>query len=170
MKINVPLIGELLPKKYGKFATGNDLYQNKYPATSFPIEIADVPALTKSLALTFLDPDSIPVCGFEWIHWTVANIAPDIHQIPENASQKPPFTMLQGKNSFAGSMLNQSDPLLNQTYHGPTPPSGTHQYELRVYALDQMLDLQPGFWLNELIHEMAGRILTHQKIVLPYRG
>lgn len=170
MKISVPLVQGLLPKKYGKFAPLDELMDGSNPTKSFPITIQDVPALTKSLALTFLDPDSIPVCGFEWIHWSAANIDPRITQIPEDASQHPLPQMIQGKNSFAGSLLGETNPQLNQTYHGPTPPSGIHQYELRVYALDQVLQLNDGFWLNELLHAMTGHVLAHQKLILPYRG
>ncbi|MBA1393667.1 YbhB/YbcL family Raf kinase inhibitor-like protein, partial [Lactobacillus sp. XV13L] len=94
----------------------------------------------------------------------------DLTEIPENASQKPPFSMIQGKNSTASPYINETDPTISQRYVGPTPPTGIHQYELRVYALDKVLDLQPGFWMNELQHAMSGHILSHQKLILPYRG
>ena len=40
-----------------------------------------------------------------------------------------------------------------------TPPDKPHIYELHVYALDKMLDLERGFLLNELHREMDGHIL-----------
>ena len=40
-----------------------------------------------------------------------------------------------------------------------TPPDKPHIYELHVYALDKMLDLERGFLLNELYCEMDGHIL-----------
>ena len=61
MRISVPLTKEgLLADQYGKFS---DMLAD-HPVRSFPIEIADVPAGTESLALTFVDFDSTPVCGF----------------------------------------------------------------------------------------------------------
>ena len=103
-------------------------------------------------------------------HWTAANVPGDLTEIPENSSQKPPFSMIQGKNSTASPYIQEKDPLICQHYVGPTPPQGIHNYELRIYALDQKLALAPGFWMNELLHAMEGHILTHQKIILPYRG
>ncbi len=169
MKITVKLNQGQLPKKYGKFGDAAD-FKGAYPLRSFPISIYEQPAQTASFALTLIDPDSIPVAGFPWIHWTAANLHGDLTEIPENSSQKPPFSMIQGKNSTASPYIQEKDPLICQHYVGPTPPQGVHNYELRIYALDQKLALTPGFWMNELLHAMEGHILTHQKIILPYRG
>ncbi|UQS84055.1 YbhB/YbcL family Raf kinase inhibitor-like protein [Bombilactobacillus thymidiniphilus] len=170
MEINVTLQNGQLPKKYGKFAAAVDIAQQHYPLRSFPIIINNINPLAQSLALTLVDPDSIPVCGFEWIHWTAANIPTDIQQIPEDASQHPTFNFLQGKNSTAGSLIGQTNPKINQHFNGPTPPQGLHLYELRIFALDKKLNLTDGFWLNELKHAMNGHIIEHQKLILPYRG
>ncbi len=53
---------------------------------SFHLGWSDLPKGTQSLALIFLDHDAIPVCGFSWIHWTVANIDCSLSELPENAS------------------------------------------------------------------------------------
>jgi len=74
MKISVALSNNLLPDKYGKHAAANDIKNGK-PIISFPIKLSDIPADAKTNALIFTDPDSIPVCGFEWIHWTVQPVA-----------------------------------------------------------------------------------------------
>ncbi|EQG24610.1 phosphatidylethanolamine-binding family protein [Clostridioides difficile DA00062] len=39
------------------------------------------------------------------------------------------------------------------------PPDKAHIYELHVFALDKLLDLKNGFYLNELYQEMEGHIL-----------
>ncbi len=53
----------------------------------------------------------------------------------------------------------QSAELSSYYSGGMTPPDKPHIYELHVYALDKMLDLEPGFLLNELYHQMDGHIL-----------
>ena len=68
MRIFVELDNGLLPDRFGKHAP--EAYQlDGHPVRSFPIEIADVPEGARSLALTFLDYDAVPVGGFCWIHW-----------------------------------------------------------------------------------------------------
>lgn len=39
------------------------------------------------------------------------------------------------------------------------PPDKSHVYELHVFALDKLLNLEKGFLLNELYHEMDEHIL-----------
>ncbi len=40
-----------------------------------------------------------------------------------------------------------------------TPLDKEHLYEIHVYALDNLLDLENGFYLNDLFHEMRGHVL-----------
>ena len=40
-----------------------------------------------------------------------------------------------------------------------SPPDTDHLYEIHVYALDCLLDLKPGFYLNELHKAMDGHLL-----------
>ena len=85
MRIFVGLDNGLLPDRFGKHAP--EAYQlDGHPVRSFPIEIADVPEGARTLALTFLDYDAVPVGGFCWIHWLACDIAPDTTLVPENAS------------------------------------------------------------------------------------
>ena len=44
-------------------------------------------------------------------------------------------------------------------YGGMCPPDATHLYELHVFALDTKLQLENGFYLNELYKQMDGHIL-----------
>ena len=98
MRISVPLTKEgLLADQYGKFAPASDMLAD-HPVRSFPIEIADVPAGTESLALTFVDFDSTPVCGFTWIHWLAANFPANTTLIGDDASRKDGHGFVQGKN------------------------------------------------------------------------
>ncbi|MFD1417405.1 YbhB/YbcL family Raf kinase inhibitor-like protein [Companilactobacillus keshanensis] len=167
MKINVALVDGLLPDKYGKYAE-KETIKNGKPLISFPINLEDIPQNAKSLALTFTDPDSIPVCGFEWIHWTAANI-PLVKAIPENYSQTASESVIQGKNSSASPLLDRIDKHA-VGYNGPFPPDKTHDYILKVYALDTELNLSTGFWMNELLHSMENHIIQSSEITLPSRA
>ena len=98
MKISLPTENGFLPDKYGKYAPAADRKYD-HAVCSFPITIEEVPEGTQTLALTFIDYDSTPVCGFTWIHWLMCEIDPNIGVIPEDASQNPQPEWRQGFNS-----------------------------------------------------------------------
>lgn len=167
MEIKMDLPNNLLPDKYGKYADPQAIKNGK-PVISFPIKLSNIPADAKTIALTFTDPDSIPVCGFEWIHWVAANI-PVTQEIVENFSQTATDPVVQGKNSSASPLLDGPKDV-DTGYNGPYPPDQTHDYVLKVFALDDNLDLENGFWMNELLHKMDGHILASAKKILPSRA
>lgn len=167
MKVNVPLSNGLLADEYGKYAPTN-LMLAGHPIKSFPVKISDIPAGTKSFAIVFFDLDSTPVCGFAWIHWLAANIPVTLANLPANASRELADQFIQGKNSNAGSLVN-GDPQIIQGYVGPQPPDKNHDYTLKVYALDEMLPLKNGYWLNDFTHAAKGHILASTTIDLPSR-
>ncbi len=133
--------GKILDK-YGKRGS-----EQKFgmPTLSLPLIIENAPKDTKSFAIIFDDPDSVPVCGYEWIHWLVANLTKQ--ELSENESQTS-FTFVQGKNSW-----NEN------CYGGPCPPDRPHNYRFRVYALNEMLNLLGDFTLPQLEKAMQGKIL-----------
>lgn len=51
-------------------------------------------------------------------------------------------------------------------YLGPYPPDKDHVYTLTVYALDEDLPLNEGFYLNELLHASEGHIVAKAQIDL----
>ncbi|MEJ6399710.1 YbhB/YbcL family Raf kinase inhibitor-like protein [Nicoliella lavandulae] len=166
MKINVPLVNGHLGDKYTKHAA-NDQKLNHVPFISFPIEISDVPKNAQSLSLVMLDWDSIPVCGFAYIHWVAANIDPKTTLIPENASHEDLIPLTHGNNSTAGPLAGPMDPTISQRYLGPTPPNQDHNYQLTLYALDTKLPLNDGFWLNKMQAAMKGHVLAKASVELP---
>ncbi len=163
MHISVPTKAGYLDDLYGRRANVSA------GPVSFPINIADVPAGTKTLALTLVDFDAIPVGGLPWIHWIVANIPADVVDIPENASRSGVIDFVQGHNSLAGDIFGETDPEITTRYANPAPPDQDHAYTLTVYALDTVLPLKEGFWMNELYHAMANHILDEAKIDVNYR-
>lgn len=117
----------------------------------------NAPANSVSFALVLEDKDAYPVTGgFTWIHWLAANIKRS--ELKENESQNAK-DFLQGINSWTSIQGNNQSKELSCYYGGMTPPDKPHLYELHVFALDKLLDLQNGFLLNELYHEMEDYIL-----------
>lgn len=165
MQIAVPLEGGKLAAKYTKHAAASDK-QAGVPVRSFPITITGAPATTKTFALQLIDYDSVPVCGFVWLHWLAANIPATTTTIPEDASRTHSIPLVQGKNSSASPLFNR-DAAIHVGYTGPQPPTGVHDYRLTVYAVDCELPLAEGFWYNEFKQALAEHVVARATIALP---
>jgi Raf kinase inhibitor-like YbhB/YbcL family protein len=125
-----------IPAKYGC----------RSDATNPPLTIAGIPKETKSLALVMDDPDA-PSGTFD--HWVVWNI--------------PPSTTKIGENTVPGTEgLNSSG---ERGYTCPYPPSGTHRYFFKVYALDVELLLGANTEKKDLEKAMSGHILAKGELV-----
>lgn len=149
---------------------GEQFIKNKMPSRSFHLGWKQLPEETESLALLFIDHDAIPVCGFSWIHWTVANIDPALGELPENASVD--MYLLEGVNSWASGLLPTEWKLDKEDaigYGGCAPPDKEHCYTVKLFALDNKLNLSRGFYLNEMINQMEGHILAHAKLQFLYK-
>lgn len=135
-------------------------YKNIKPSYSFHLAWEDLPPGTQSLALIFVDHDAIPVCGFTWIHWLVANIDPALKELPENASATLP--LIEGVTSWSSGIVPENFRLNKEedaAYGGCAPPDREHLYTLEVYALDALLPLKKGFMMNELLKAMKSHVL-----------
>jgi Raf kinase inhibitor-like YbhB/YbcL family protein len=111
------------------------------------------PAGTQSFALIMDDPDA-PMGT--WVHWVLYNIPASTRNLTEGTPTDPKLSdgSLQGKTS-AGST----------GYHGPCPPSGTHHYFFKLYALDTMLSLSAKADKKELLAAMEGHILANAELM-----
>lgn len=159
MKIKIETENGYLPKKYSKYAREEYKYKDN-PIVSFPIILEDIPENTKSFALTVIDFDAVPICGFPWIHWIACDIPGNIIELPENVSVQNTLNIIQGKNSFSSGFVSETDPKLTCHYVGPTPPDKDHKYTVDVYAIDcETLQLNNGFYLNDLYDKMENHIL-----------
>ena len=139
---------------------GVQFHKEIKPSYSFHIAWEDLPTDTASLALIFVDHDAIPVCGFTWIHWTVANIAPSLKELPENASVN--MDLLEGVTSWNSGIIPEKWKLneIDATgFGGCAPPDKDHLYTIELYALDKQLTLSRGFPMNELLKSMNGHVL-----------
>jgi len=118
-----------------------------------PLTISEVPESAKSLVLVMEDPDA-PMGTF--YHWRVWNINPRITEIEENCPISNGET-IEGITS-AGK----------PGYIGPCPPSGTHRYIIKVYALNRLLDLAPQAQQTELEKAMQGNIIEQAEMMGVY--
>lgn len=116
--------------------------------TSPPLMISGVPKEAKSLALVVDDPDAPR--GL-WVHWTTWNIAPDTKEIPENSVLRG---AMEGMTDFG-----------KPGYGGPCPPSGTHRYFFKLYALDTMLDVPMETDKIELEAAMIGHVVASSELI-----
>jgi Raf kinase inhibitor-like YbhB/YbcL family protein len=116
-----------------------------------PLEIENIPKGTQSLVLIVDDPDAP---GGNWDHWLVWNISPDINQIEKNSV---PTGAVEGTTDF------------NRTgWGGPCPPSGTHRYFFKLYALDTVLDIDTSTRKPGLEQEIVGHILEEAVLIGKY--
>ena len=117
-----------------------------------PLSIRNVPANARSFALIVDDPDAP---RGTWVHWVLWNMGPDTTEIP---AMSVPGGALQGTNDFG-----------RQSYGGPCPPSGTHRYFFKLYALDISPPLKPGATKEQLEEALKGHILEKAELVGLYR-
>ncbi len=113
-----------------------------------PLLVENVPAGTQSLSLIVDDPDAP---RGTWVHWVVWNIAPDTKEIKEHTV---PSGAQQGVNDFRKT-----------SYGGPCPPSGTHRYFFKLYALDVKLNIDRNTNKAGLEKAMSGHILGQAEMI-----
>ena len=112
--------------------------------------IEDIPDEAKTFALIVEDPDA-PMGT--WVHWVVYNIPATMSQIKEDS-----IPGIQVMNNFG-----------RVEYGGPCPPSGTHRYFFKVYALDAELRLKENSRKKDLEKAMEGHILDKAELIGLYK-
>jgi Raf kinase inhibitor-like YbhB/YbcL family protein len=117
-----------------------------------PLTFSEVPEDARSLALIVEDPDA-PRKVFT--HWLVYNIAPLAQHIPEH---EVPLGSTEGVNDFG-----------TRGYGGPCPPSGTHRYFFKLFALDTELALLEGARKEDVLAKMKGHVIATAELVGTYR-
>ncbi len=158
------IVNGVIEDKYGKRGQCNEFGM---PIYSLPLKIEDAPTNAVSYAIFLEDKDAYPVSGgFSWVHWTACNITKT--ELEENESQNANF--IQGVNSWISMRGGSNPPELCSYYGGMAPPDKEHTYEINVYALDCMLDLKNGFYMNELFNAMEGHILDHYNLKGTYKN
>ncbi len=112
------------------------------------LNFSDIPTNTKSLILIVDDPDAP---SGTWTHWIVWNISSSTTKIKENTT---PSGSQEGTTSFG-----------KPGYGGPCPPSGTHHYFFKLYALDTILSLDSKADVKQLNQAMQRHVLTETELI-----
>jgi Raf kinase inhibitor-like YbhB/YbcL family protein len=143
--------GGMIPRKFT--CDGED--------RSPPLEWSGVPAQVRSLALTCDDPDAP---AGTWSHWVAFNIPPELASLPAGLPASDPVRIDSGTEFRQGG--NDFDKV---GYGGPCPPSGTHRYIFRLYALDTMLEPKAGMTRGSLLAALKGHVLAQGRLVGKYQ-
>ncbi len=112
---------------------------------------------TRTFAIIVTDPDAP---SGEFVHWVVYNIPDSILSLHEDVTptRNIPDEIMLGTNG-AGRV----------GYFGPCPPSGTHRYFFRIYALDSALHLEAGADKGDVLKAMKGHVLAEGELMGKYR-
>jgi len=113
-----------------------------------PLEISAVKEFAQSLVLINDDPDAP---NGDWVHWLVWNINPKTKEITENSV---PLGTVEGTTSFG-----------RPGYGGPCPPSGTHRYFFKLYALDINLNLDQNTDKKQLEIAIKNHIIDQTELI-----
>jgi Raf kinase inhibitor-like YbhB/YbcL family protein len=116
----------------------------------------NVPAGTKSYAVTIFDPDGAKGLGI--VHWVMYGIAPSTTGLVSGGT--PPTGSVAGTNRTGGT-----------GYYGPCPPVGDvpHHYVAQVYALDLPPDALPAALTRDaLLTAMKDHVIAASSTVLRY--
>jgi len=116
-----------------------------------PLQWSGIPQGTKSLVLIVDDPDAPKKA---WTHWVVFNIAPTLTEIKEGEYPKGAY---QGINDFK-----------HPSYGGPCPPSGSHRYYFKLFALNDTLKLSPGATKEQVEKAMQHHIIGQAQLIGTY--
>lgn len=118
-----------------------------------PLAISGVPEGAKSLALIVDDPDAP---RGTWVHWIVVDLPVDTTAIGQDGPL--PRGAHQG--------INDSH---EAAWGPPCPPSGTHRYFFKLYALDRTFPELKHPTRAQLEKAMAGHVLEHAELMGTYR-
>jgi Raf kinase inhibitor-like YbhB/YbcL family protein len=106
----------LISPAFGDDEAVPERYTCRGAAVSPPLRWDTVPPETVELAVVVRDLDAD---GF--LHWVIAGLSPDLGGLAEDTV---PDGAVEATNDFG-----------RPGWGGPCPPSGTHRYEIRIYAL-----------------------------------
>ena len=119
-----------------------------------PLAWSAGPEGTACYALIMDDPDA-PMGT--WVHWVAYNLAERTLAEGVSAKGRPASDFAEGLSSWKTT-----------GYGGPCPPSGTHRYFFKVYALDAELSFVAAPTKENLLTAMEGHILAQGELLGTY--
>lgn len=121
-----------------------------------PLEWGGAPKSARTIAIIADDPDAP---AGTWVHWVLYNLPAENIGFVENlpATENLKAGGFQGKNDFG-----------KIGYGGPCPPSGTHRYFFKVYALDAELPLEAGATKADVEKAMQGHVVGQGQLMGTY--
>lgn len=127
------------------------------PDLSPPLKWSEAPERTKSFALVCDDPDA-PMGT--WVHWVIYNIPGEATGLPEGVAAD--------RTLESGAKQGLTD-FKRVGYGGPCPPRGpVHRYYFKLYAVDSVLELEPGVKKKDLLRAIDGHILGEAQLMGRY--
>jgi hypothetical protein len=140
--------GEMIPSK--QTCDGEDAS----PALAW----AGAPDATESQVVILEDIDSVKGV---WSHWVLYEIPPEVNALAEGIppNKSLPWGGVQGRNDFD-----------NIGYGGPCPSDGkTHRYVVRLFALDERVDLDPAASREEVLDAIKEHVLEEARLMGRYQ-
>jgi Raf kinase inhibitor-like YbhB/YbcL family protein len=131
--------GEMIPAKYT--CDGVNI--------SPPLDLTSVPPTCRSLALIVYDPDAP---GGTFLHCMAWNI-PLTEHFKENEIHG-----IHGRTDFG-----------NYKYGGPCPPSGTHRYYFKVYALKDNVNFPDDITMTQFEKQIGKYSLAEAVLMGVYK-
>lgn len=122
-----------------------------------PLEWGSAPKNAKTIAIIADDPDAP---AGTWVHWVLYNLPAENIGLVENVPATETLNAggFQGKNDFG-----------KIGYGGPCPPSGTHHYFFKVFAVDDELPLKAGATRAELEKALEGHVISKGQLMGTYK-
>jgi Raf kinase inhibitor-like YbhB/YbcL family protein len=146
---------QLLSTAFSEGATIPRQYTCDGKDVSPPLSWSGVPEGAKSLALICDDPDASKT----WVHWVIFDLPPAGKGLPEGLTKSA---------EVAGGGTQGTNDFRKVGYGGPCPPSGTHRYFFKLYALDTQVKLHSDATKADLERAMKGHILAEATLMGRY--
>lgn len=138
---------------FGDLSPIPERYTGDGPDVSPALEWSGAPDDAAAFAVVMHDPDAPLIDGFT--HWVLYGIPGATTSLSEGTSD-----FVAGRNSFG-----------NTGYNGPAPPPGhgVHHYYFWVYALDRVLDLEPGLDRRTLLERIEDHVIEQNRLIGTYQ-
>lgn len=115
-----------------------------------PLQISDIPAEARSLAIIMDDPDTAMGTFVHWVKWNI------------------PVKETRTEEGVEPSGVSGKGDRGKTNYLGPCPPDGEHRYFFKVYALDSELNLSEGSSKAELLKAMESHVIASGELMGKY--